>query len=54
MEEAHEDYKKALDDQPGCWQMIGLALTDSLCSTVLPALSVVALNRSNRKNRGRN
>ena len=45
MEEAHEDYKKALNEQPGTWQMFGLALTDSFCSTVLPALSVASVAR---------
>jgi hypothetical protein len=43
MEDAQKDYKKALNDMPGAWSMIGLALTDSICSTVLPALSLATI-----------
>jgi len=43
MEEAQKDYKEALDGQPGTWQMMGLALADSVCSTVLPALSLASV-----------
>ena len=42
-EEAQKDYKEALNSQPSALQMMGLALADSVCSTVLPALSLASV-----------
>ena len=43
MEDAQKEYKEALNDMPGAWATIGLAITDSICSTVLPALSMATV-----------
>ncbi len=43
MEEAQKEYKDALDNMPGAWSLIGLSLTESICSTVLPALSMATV-----------
>jgi hypothetical protein len=42
MKEAHTEYKKALNDMPGVGSTIGLSLTDSICSTVIPGLTMAA------------
>ncbi len=43
MEEARKDYKDALKNMPGASSLIGLTLTESICTTLLPAISVAGV-----------
>jgi len=43
MEEAQKDYKDALKNMPGACSLIGMTLTDSICTTLLPLISVAGV-----------
>jgi hypothetical protein len=43
MEEAQKEYKDALNNMPGAWSLVGLSMTESICSTLLPAISMATV-----------